>query len=153
MRSASSRASAVVDTNLIVSGLVFERGAPRRLVRAGFDQTFSMLISQSVRAEYERVLTRPWFATKYGLSPDDVDAFLKLLDTSASMVTPLTELPVPVRDPKDEPILAAALGGQANYLVTGDKDLLVLAGDPRLGTLRIVKVADFLAAIAVPAES
>ena len=152
MRSASSRASAVVDTNLIVSGLVFERGAPRRLVRAGFDQTFSMLISQSVRAEYERVLTRPWFATRYGLSPDDVDAFLKLLDTSVSMVTPLTELPVPVRDPKDEPILAA-LGGQADYLVTGDKDLLVLAGDPRLGTLRIVTAADFLAAIAVPAES
>jgi predicted nucleic acid-binding protein len=45
----------------------------------------------------------------------------------------------------DERILGAALAGNADFLVTGDEDLLVLAGDPRLGSLRIVTVAAFLA--------
>ncbi|HEX5501645.1 MAG TPA: hypothetical protein VFW96_03425 [Thermomicrobiales bacterium] len=41
-------------------------------------------------------------------------------------------------------VLAAALGGSADYRVTGDDDLLALAGDPRLGALRIVTVRAFL---------
>jgi predicted nucleic acid-binding protein len=53
-----------------------------------------------------------------------------------------------VRDSKDEPILASGLGGRADYLVTGDKDQLVLAGDPGLGTLKIVTVTEFLAVLA-----
>jgi hypothetical protein len=52
---------------------------------------------------------------------------------------------VRVRDPKDEQILGTALASDADYLVTGDEDLLELAGDPRLGTLTIVTVVDFLA--------
>lgn len=50
-----------------------------------------------------------------------------------------------LRDPKDVHILAAALNGGADYLVTGDDDLLEHQNDPRLGTLRIVTVARFLA--------
>lgn len=63
---------------------------------------------------------------------------------AAERVDLLPVLPVSVRDPKDEHILAAALGGEADYLVTGDQDLLVLAGDPRLGSLQIVTVAAFM---------
>ena len=52
-----------------------------------------------------------------------------------------------MRDPKDEPILAAALGGGADYLVTGDADLLIYRGDSRLGSLQIVTVHQFLAVL------
>ena len=58
--------------------------------------------------------------------------------------SPVCTLPVHVRDPKDAKILALALGGNADYLVTGDDDLLVLNGDPRLGKLQIVTVHTFL---------
>lgn len=50
-------------------------------------------------------------------------------------------------------ILAAALGGGADYVVTGDADLLVLNGDPRLGNLRIVTAGDFLALLSEPSEA
>jgi predicted nucleic acid-binding protein len=67
-----------------------------------------------------------------------------LLDALAVPVTPRRRLPVHIRDPKDERVLAAALGGRADYLVTGDDDLLVLNGDPRIRTLKIVTVREFL---------
>jgi predicted nucleic acid-binding protein len=62
-----------------------------------------------------------------------------------------SSLPIDVRDEKDERVLEAALGGRADYLVTGDNDLLVLAGDPRLGALRIVTARAFLELLARPA--
>jgi len=55
---------------------------------------------------------------------------------------------VAVRDVKDEKILASAIEGAADYLVTGDADLLILNGNPALGTLKIVTVRDFLAVLA-----
>ncbi len=63
---------------------------------------------------------------------------------AAPHIEPTSTLPVPVRDPKDEHILASGLGGNADYLITGDEDLLVLRYDKRLGTLRIVTVTEFL---------
>jgi hypothetical protein len=53
-------------------------------------------------------------------------------------------IPVDVRDPKDAHILAAALGGDADYLITGDDDLLVLRDDSRLSRPDIVTVVEFL---------
>ena len=53
-------------------------------------------------------------------------------------------LPVQVRDPKDEHVLAAALSGKADYLVTGDEDLLHLDGDPKLGNLQIITAREFV---------
>ena len=51
---------------------------------------------------------------------------------------------------KAETVLATALAGIADYLVTGDQDLLVLDGDPAIGALRIVTVREFLAAVKSP---
>ena len=64
--------------------------------------------------------------------------------TAGERVTPSETIPVAVRDPKDTHLLAAALGGNAAFLVTGDADLLVLNGDPALGPLRIVTARAFL---------
>lgn len=51
---------------------------------------------------------------------------------------------IKVRDPKDQEILATALGGKADYLVTGDEDLIVLKDSNKLGRLKIVGVKEFL---------
>ena len=45
-------------------------------------------------------------------------------------------------------ILGSALGGKADYLITGDKDLLALRGEPGLGSLRIITVVEFLSVLA-----
>jgi len=49
-----------------------------------------------------------------------------------------------VRDAKDEVILAPALGGRADYLVTGDEDLLVLRGSAEIGSLRILRARELV---------
>ncbi|MGH2459695.1 MAG: putative toxin-antitoxin system toxin component, PIN family [Chloroflexota bacterium] len=147
MRSGKARVGSVVDTNLIVSGLIRTGGTPYRLVRACRDGLFELIVSAPPLAEYERVLTRPKFSGRYGLTAEDVAAFLAFVRMSGVKVTPRRRLPLQVRDPKDEPILAAAIGGRADYLVTGDDDLLVLRDDPRLKRLQIVTAADFLAVV------
>lgn len=82
---------------------------------------------------------------EYQLTQAELTGLFAGLET-ASRVEPLPTLPLDVRDPKDRPILGAALRG-ANDLVTGDNDPLVLAGDSRLGGLQIVTVAAFLAVL------
>jgi putative PIN family toxin of toxin-antitoxin system len=138
---------AVVDTNLFVRGLISKLGNPFVLLEALRREEFLLVISQPLRREYEEVLRRPKFAQKYGLTPKEIADFLFLVDSNARKITPLPVLPLQVRDVKDEKVLAAALGDRVDFLVTSDDDLLVLRGDPRLGTLQIVTVREFLNAL------
>lgn len=136
----SGPVSAVLDTNILVSGTIVPAGAPAAALDAWRRGAFLLLTSDEQLDELARTLRRPRFAEKYGVT-EDVIARLR---QSAHLLAPLAPLPLTVRDRDDERILAIALGGGAAYLVSGDDDLLSLAGDTRLGTLRIVTVRDFL---------
>ncbi len=144
------RPSAVIDTNLLVSGLILKRGAPYELIEALRRGAFTMAIALQLWQEYEEVLPRRKFAERYGLTQEEVADFLFLIASSARRVTPWSPLPIALRDAKDQEVLAAGLGlaretaGAVVYLVTGDADLLEHQRDPRLGTLRIVTVHEFL---------
>jgi uncharacterized protein len=136
--------SAVIDTNLVVSSFLSGRGLPRALRIALYRGAFRPVLSPPLRDEYAEVLARPRLA----LDPREVAAFLRFLDRRAQRVVPVTPHPIATRDPKDDMVIATALDGNADYLVSGDNDLLSLAGDPRLGALRIVTVRVFLDALA-----
>ncbi|HSH81133.1 MAG TPA: putative toxin-antitoxin system toxin component, PIN family [Herpetosiphonaceae bacterium] len=139
--------SAVVDTNIVVSAFLSRRGAPHALLQALYAGAFRLVLSPQLREEYERVLARPGLARRFALAPAELAAFFRFLDRRAQPVTPREPSPVAVRDVQDAHVLAAALEGGAGYLITGDDDLLVLAGDPRLGTLQIVTIRTFLDAL------
>lgn len=144
MTQPSARPRIVVDTNLFVSGTILKRGNPHTLLTAWRDSVVEILVSESQYDELTDVLSRPRLADRYHLTADELtDLFAHM--AAAPRIEPIFTLPVSVRDPKDEHILASALGGNADYLITGDEDLLVLRDDERLGTLRIVTVAEFLA--------
>lgn len=147
MRQKSGLVSAVVDTNLFVSGLINKLGTPAQIVDALRQGAFILVLSESLHTEYRLVLARPKFAHHYAVTEEEVADFLFLVDTSARRVRPGPKLPVTVRDKKDERVLATALGS-ADYLVTGDYDLLVLQDDPRLGGLQIVTAREFLDVLA-----
>lgn len=150
MRSAGEPIRAVVDTNLIVSGVLNERRLPRQLLltlRAG---AFALVLSEPLYAEYGQVLPRRRLVERYGVTLTAIVDVLALLAGAAVWVTPVPDLPVAVRDPKDAMVLATALGGRADYLVTGDADLLALRNEPALGTLRIVTVREFLDVVQPP---
>lgn len=141
---------AVLDTNLLVSGFVSKIGAPYALMQRWYDRAFVVVLTPQLRAEYQEVLARPRLILKHGLRREEIDGFFEALSIDADVVEALSPLPAEVRDEKDERVLAAALDGRADYLVTGDNDLLALAGDPRLGTLQIVTARAFLDLLSTP---
>lgn len=147
MNAANTETSATADTNVIVSGALFEGSLPDRFLDALRDGMFALVLSDLLRREYLEVRTRPRFARRYALTPKRVTEILALIAARARLVAPVPHLPVAVRDPKDAMVLATALGGGADYLVTGDADLLVLRAQPALAPLRIVTVREFLDAL------
>ncbi|VXD12402.1 conserved hypothetical protein [Planktothrix serta PCC 8927] len=116
----------VIDTNLVLSALVFG-GKLSRLRFAWQDNRFIPLASQVTIAELVRVLTYPKFKLTNSEQEDLLSDYLPFCDT---VLMPDTLPVVPeCRDPFDIPFLLLAVVGEADYLVTGDNDLLCLANN------------------------
>ena len=115
----------VPDTNVLVSGLAYPDSAPGKIVMAWRRGSLDFVLSAFILDELARVLPR--LNRRLEWRPADFADFIDILALLSEMVEPL-ELPGDaVRDAADAPILATLLAARANYLVTGDKDLLVLA--------------------------
>jgi uncharacterized protein len=134
----------VLDTNLIVSGLISPTGTPSYLLDLWTQGRFTLLTSPLFQSEVENVLHRDYIKQRYQLAEQRISEFLADLQQAAEPVIPLQDLPLHSRDPKDDKLLSLALGGEAEYLITGDNDLLVLDGNPALEKLRIITAAAFL---------
>jgi putative PIN family toxin of toxin-antitoxin system len=115
----------VLDTNQIVSGLLMRRGAQAELLEAWRERRFLLITSPFILNEVEEVLSQPLLRQKYHLQGDQIERFLNLLRMD-SLPVPGIVRPRVCRDPEDDAILGCAVEGEADYLVTGDKDLLVL---------------------------
>ena len=89
-----------------------------------------------LREELARVLRHGKAVSKYQVSKEEAEALIALVELQSIHTSSRKRLPVKVRDARDETEMACALGGKANYLVTGDEDLLVLDGDPRFSRFR-----------------
>lgn len=138
---------AVVDTNLFVSGLLWANTLPSQLLDAWLDLAFHLVTSLQLRAEVTEVLSRPKFSRYRPNQSRIADALTALAATKHAV--PLDPLPVRCRDAKDDKLLACALGGQVDYLVSGDGDLLDLNEHPALGSLRIVTPREFLTVLGI----
>jgi len=105
-----------------VSALINPRGFPARLRDAWITGRFDVVVSIPLLAEIADVLTRPRIQTKYGLTIDEIEQFLRLLQERAIHATPTGKLHV-CRDPDDDLILETAVLGGAQYAVSRDDDL------------------------------
>jgi putative toxin-antitoxin system toxin component, PIN family len=112
----------VVDTNVLISALLFNNSVPFRAIELAEKQGI-ILYSEATLHELEQVLNRKKF-NKY-LSLEDRQVFL-LKFISASELVSITEKIAVCRDEKDNKFLELAVSGNANIIVTGDLDLLVL---------------------------
>lgn len=115
----------VLDTNVLVSGLAYPESTPGRIVGVWRQGGLGVVLSRYILDETARVLPR---LTRIHLSADEirdlVDSFMFLAD----IVDPDGEPDAELRDTADQHVLGTLLASRADYLITGDKDLLALAG-------------------------
>lgn len=117
---------AVLDTNLFVSALISPLGIPAQLLDLWRAERFLPLISEPILVEIERVLSQPRLRRGYGLTVARIEALIMGLRRFALLTSGELEVTGVARDPDDDKLLACALEGNADYLVTGDHDLLDL---------------------------
>jgi uncharacterized protein len=138
---------AVFDTVVFVRALINPRSLCGRLV-FDFQSAYQLIVSPELEDEYVEVLVRREIVRKYrAAEARDIATVLQLIARAQ------TVLPVPLagicRDPEDDKFLAAAITGEAAYIVSEDRDLLDLgehAGVP------ILSAAAFLAVLERGAE-
>ncbi len=112
----------MVDSNVVVSAALSSTGNPGRALILAFEKGVVLYSLASVR-EFANVLSREKFA-KYVL-PHSVEALVsKFVDKGVEV--DIVSTIVDCRDPNDNKFLELALDGEADFIVTGDEDLLVL---------------------------
>ena len=115
----------VVDTNVLVSGLLFG-GVPGQILTAWTTGAFVLVVSPGILDEYRRV-GRELAKGRPALNAA-LDALLALIAMHSTVVD-ASPLDAPVSaDPDDEQFLEAALSGEASWIVSGDTHLLAVSG-------------------------
>lgn len=134
----------VLDTNCLVSALIFSRGKFAWLREAWQTKRLIPLASRDTVSELLRVLAYP----KFKLSPDEQWAllaeFLPFVET-VKVETPPAGLPE-IRDADNVIFLALAAVGQADALVSGDGDIQAVRSQFRIPVLSVAEFADWLQA-------
>ena len=116
----------VLDTNVLLSGLMFPDSAPGRVVAAWREARFDLVISVHQLAEIGRALAYPRIRRVLDWDDGRIEQFIRQLYIRAQIVD-LDAISVEVpADPDDAPILATLLATKADVLITGDGDLLSL---------------------------
>jgi putative PIN family toxin of toxin-antitoxin system len=132
---------AVVDTNILVRAVIKPQGSVGPVLQRLRRRDYMLLLSRATLDELVDVLHRPRLRLKYGLSESALRAVIRLLVLRSELVQ--SDVPIAVcRDPKDDKLLEVAVAGQADVIVSGDEDLLVL--DP-YAAIPIVSPSRFLA--------
>jgi len=134
---------AVIDTGVFVSALIRPQGRTGAVLQALKDKRFTLIYSTDILVEIIDVLGRDNFRSKYHISPDGIAALIDLIRLRGELVIPSQKVTV-CRDPKDDIFLEAALEGEAEYIVSGDFDLLDMKS---FENTPILRVAEFLARI------
>jgi putative PIN family toxin of toxin-antitoxin system len=126
---------AVFDTNVLVAAFAAE-GICSKILTRGRKKQFHLIACPIILQEFERVLIKKFSATR-----NEAQSALKIVSEAIHSIVHPSQLGQSVcRDPDDDTILACALEARADYLVTGDEDLLELK---IFKGIRIVTPRDF----------
>lgn len=137
---------AVIDTNVIVSALIRPQGTAGVLWRRLGEGAFTAVFSPELIDEIAAVLGHPKIRAKYRTIPKDLEDIAALFALRGDLVTCEERIRI-CRDPDDDFLLDTAVSGNADYLVTGNEDLLTLK---KFRRTRVVRPAAFLAILGKP---
>jgi putative PIN family toxin of toxin-antitoxin system len=111
---------AVIDTNVFISAILW-KGTPQKVLEKWSQGKFKLIVSNEIVLEYEEILNR-----LLNHSQQITHRAIETVRLHAEYVQPIS-LPKPIcRDPDDDIFIGTALSAKADYIVSGDKDLLSL---------------------------
>jgi hypothetical protein len=114
----------VLDTNVIISGLLSETGSPAQIIRRWEAGDFDVAVSPALLSELDRALKYPRVAQYLKFTKEQTSDFFRRYALTANMIEPRVGLDVIRNDPGDNRVLECAVGGNANFIVSGDKHVL-----------------------------
>lgn len=118
----------VLDTNVLLSGIAYPASVPGKIMSAWRHGSIEVLLSAYILDELRRVLPR--LASRHGLTSLEIEDLVDALSLQAEIIEPLPVADTDLRDINDQPVLGTLLAALkisgVDYLITGDKDLLVL---------------------------
>ena len=126
----------VLDTNVIISAILFG-GPPRKVFESVLSCKYRAYISRELLDEIESVLSRP----KFALSREIIQSIIRELQDLFEPVSPQESLKVISTDPDDDRVLECAVSSKADYIISGDSDLLKLK---KFRKIKILSPAEFL---------
>jgi putative PIN family toxin of toxin-antitoxin system len=134
----------LLDANIFISYLLPSAiSSPiHRILQGAIEGKYILLVPDALITEFSRkVSTKPYLRER--IAQEELALFISLLRTVSERLSPITEeIPEAVRDPNDIYLVAYALIGRADYLVTGDNNLLSLQ---QIGTVTILRPSEFAA--------
>jgi putative PIN family toxin of toxin-antitoxin system len=133
----------VLDTSVLIRYLIRPSAAIKELIEVRWlgDQV-QVVTAPDLMEEVKGVLERDYIQVL--IQPEEGQALLDALHPKAELLPRLGEVPAYTRDPKDDKFVACALAGDADYLITEDKDILILKA---VDKVRIVTPYEFVRAI------
>jgi len=132
---------AVIDTNVLVSGLLSPAGNEALILLAIHRGAVRPCVSAEILQEYAEVLARP----KFAFPPDEIAAVIEMFRDKGELVAPQGPTPA-LPDPDDAGFLHCAEAAHADYLVTGNKRHFP---QEACGAVRIVSAGELLNRIAL----
>ena len=133
---------AVIDTNLLISYILTQGATISRLIDHWEKGSFCYLASRPIIEELKDVLSRPRLRRKMRGDPQFL---IDLVETETEQTAGLLVLEKDIcRDPKDIKFIACAVEGDADYIVTGDKDLLDLGEYQGIKMIRVYQFVSIL---------
>lgn len=139
----------VLDTNVIVSGVITDHGAPFRILQRWRGGEFVVITSKPILQEVERVLHYPKIKRKRHLTEENIRNVMELL-RKYGIVTPADiSIEAVSEDPADNKFVVAAAEAEADYIVSGDRHLRDLGS---YQGIRILSPDEFLRVLDIGGE-
>ena len=126
----------VLDTNVLISAILFG-GKPRQILNQVITGQIHCTLSLAILDELRGVLQR----SRFGFSAEQCMQIIEELHHICDIIEPVTKLKANISDPDDKIILECAIDANAEYIITGDQDLIEL--HPFKG-IQILSPSDYL---------
>ena len=114
---------AVLDTNVLISSVI-ATGVPHEIVVKGFSSEYQIVVSVATLTEFRDTLLK--YPEKFHMDEEDVQQEVETIRYFAEFVDPDEEITAVEAAPDDDKFLEAAVAGNVDYIVSGDRHLLDL---------------------------